>query len=122
VSPTPSDDNVENAYDDGEERDPSTLNQAAGVGTKTSSKSDLVERAIEASQSADGAVETEDETPSIARVPESSLGQAILRNRRSARAVYKFVADPTVAPGIGPNIEPVTPSEPMPVPRKGENK
>lgn len=130
VSPTPSndDDDGENAYDDGEERDPSTVNDAAGVGTNTSSDAQTAAqmptptRAVEASQSATEEVETADETPASARVPESSLGQAILKNRKSARAVYKFEADPRTAPGIGPNVEPVTPREPMPVPRKGENK
>ena len=134
VSPTPSsDDDGENAYDDGEERDPSTVDKAADVGTKASSEAktatttravanNLVNHAVDTSQGDDDAVETEDATPAIARVPESSLGQAILKNRRSARAVYKFEADPTTAPGIGPNVEPVTPREPMPVPRKGENK
>ena len=130
VSPTPSndDDDAENAYDDGEERDPSTVNDAAGVGTKASSDAQTAATtttrnlAVEANQSAAEEVETADETPAIARVPESSLGQAILKNRKSARAVYKFEADPAVAPGIGPNVEPVTPREPVPVPRKGENK
>lgn len=128
VSPTPSsdDDDGENAYDDGEERDPSTVNDAADVGTKASSDAQMAAtttRAVERDVvQRDEAVETEDETPAIARVPESSLGQAILQNRRSARAVYKFEADPTTAPGIGPNVEPVTPREPMPAPRKGENK
>jgi hypothetical protein len=99
-----------------------------GVGTKASSDAQTAATtttrnlAVEANQSAAEEVETADETPAIARVPESSLGQAILKNRKSARAVYKFEADPAVAPGIGPNVEPVTPREPMPVPRKGENK